>query len=122
MLRTTFLLLALVPPAFATDVLPGVRFSTHDAPVDGTADSFNNSPFEGLIRLVASQEDRAMQEFDVAPFAGQTIVSATISGTVAVNNSVDNGPRTFDFRLYAGNGAADLADHAVTAVLVGTGV
>jgi hypothetical protein len=122
MLRTAFALSFLAAPALATDVLPGVRFSTHDAPVDGIADSFNNSPFEGLIRLVASQEDRAMQEFDVAAFAGQTITSATISGRVAVNNAFDNGPRTFDFRLYAGNGTADLSDHALAAVLVGTGM
>jgi hypothetical protein len=121
MLRCALLLPVLCVPAAATDLLPGLRFSTHDQPVDGTADSFNAAPFEGLIRLVASQEDRAMQEFDVAAFAGATIANATISGTVAVNNAFDNGPRSFEFRLYAGNGVADLADHAVAAVLVGAG-
>ncbi len=122
MLRSAFALFVLTAPqAFATDVLPTVRFSTHDAPIDGSADSFNNSPFEGLLRLVASQEDRAMQEFDVAAFAGQSVTSATISGTVAVNNAFDNGVRTFDFRLYSGNGVADLSDHAIASSLVGSG-
>ncbi len=122
MLRTALVVLALTAPAaFATDVLPTVRFSTHDAPIDGTADSFNGSPFEGLLRLVASQEDRAMQEFDVAAFTGQSVTSATISGTVAVNNAFDNGVRTFDFRLYSGNGVAELSDHAIASTLVGSG-
>ncbi|MCY2960427.1 MAG: hypothetical protein NTY35_09715 [Planctomycetota bacterium] len=115
-----FLVLA-APSALATDVVPTVLASTHDAPVDGTADSFNGSPFEGLIRLVSSQEDRAIQEYSVAAFTGQTVMSATLTGTVAVNNAFDNGVRTFEFRLYAGNGAADLSDHSIAAVLVGTG-
>ncbi len=124
MIRTTRMLLALflaAPHALATDVVPTVLASTHDAPVDGTADNFNGSPFEGLIRLVASQEDRAIHEYSVAAFTGQTLLNATLTGRVAVNNAFDNGVRTFEFRLYAGNGAADLSDHSIAAVLVGTG-
>jgi len=124
MIRRSFALLALLLAAThaeATDVVPTVLASTHDAPVDGNADSFNGSPFEGLIRLVASQEDRAIHEYPVAAFTGQTVLNATLTGTVAVNNAFDNGVRTFEFRLYAGNGAADLSDHSIVAVLVGTG-
>jgi hypothetical protein len=122
MIRSALLLLAFAAPsALATDLSPTIKASTHDAPVDGNADSFNATPFEGLIRVVASQEDRALQEFDVSAFAGLTLQSATLSGTIYVNNAFDNGVRTFDFLLYAGNGVADLSDHAIPAVVVGTG-
>ncbi len=114
--------LLLPATAAATDVAPTVRVSIHDAPIDGTGDSFNASPFEGLIRKVApTQEDRAIQEFDVAPFTTQPLVSATLSGTVFVNNAFDNGVRTFAFRLYAGDGLGTLGDYQVPATQVGTG-
>jgi hypothetical protein len=114
----------LAAPAFAapTDVTPAVRASIHDQPQDGTGDTFNAAPFEGLLRRIdPTQEDRAIEEYDVAAFAGQTIGSAVIAGRVAVNNAFDVGPRSFEFRLYAGNGAADLLDFATTSVVVGTG-
>ena len=105
-----------------TTVSPSVFASIHDAPMDGVGDSFNASPFEGLIREISpSQEDRAIQEFDVSAFVGQTLSSAVISGSVHVNNAFDNGVRTFDFQLYAGNGAADLADFHSPGVVVGSG-
>ncbi|MEM6568718.1 MAG: hypothetical protein AAF726_21255 [Planctomycetota bacterium] len=107
--------------AAAQSLTPSVVFSVHDEPVDGQGDSFNGSPFEGLIRTQSSRADRAMQEFDVTGLSGQLVLSATISGQVRVNNAFDNGVRTFDFLLYAGNGAADLADYQVAAVVVGSG-
>ncbi len=110
------------PSAFATDVAPTVIASIHDAPIDGIGDSFNSAGFGGLIRrVVPGQEDRAIQEYAVAPFAGQPVLSATLTGTVFVNNAFDNGVRTFEFHLYAGNGNAELSDYSIAATLVGTG-
>ena len=100
---------------------PAVVASVHDEPVDGLGDSFNASPFEGLIRTQSTRADRAIQEYDVTAVAGQSILSATIHGRVAVNNATDNGVRTFAFRLYHGNGSADLSDYQVAATLAGTG-
>jgi len=107
--------------ALATDIAPTVKASIHDAPVDGIGDTFNNPPFEGLLRKTSTQEDRAIQEFDVSAFTSTTIQSAMLSGRVFVNNSFDNGPRTFDFLLYAGNGTADLTDFQIAATVVGMG-
>jgi len=122
MIRSSLFVLVLCPPsAFATDVAPTVRASIHDAPVDGVGDTFNATPFEGLIRRVTGQADRAIQEYAVAPFSGQPVLSATLTGTVSVNNAFDNGVRTFEFRLYAGNGVADLGDYSIPTTLVGTG-
>ncbi|MBK7645333.1 MAG: hypothetical protein IPJ19_20235 [Planctomycetes bacterium] len=102
-------------------VTPAFAASIHDEPVDGIGDSFNATPFEGLIRTQSTRADRAIQEYDVSAFAGQSIASATLVGRVAVNNAFDNGVRTFDFKLYAGNGVADLGDYQISATLVGTG-
>ena len=43
-----------------------IKASIHDAPRVGLGDTFNLSPFEGLLRQVASQEDRAILEYDVS--------------------------------------------------------
>jgi hypothetical protein len=113
------LVLAPLAPASATDIPPTVTASVRDQPLDGVGDSFNAVPFQGLIRISATLEDRAIQEFDVAAFTGATLTSGTLSGTMYVNNSFDVGPRGFDFLLYGGNGAADLTDFQITATLVG---
>ena len=115
------ILLAPLASASATDLFPTVQASIHDAPVDGAGDTFNATPFQGLVRKGgATQEDRAIQEFDVSAFTGASLASATISGTVSSNNAFDVGVRTFDFVLYAGNGVADLSDYQIAAVSVGT--
>ena len=108
---------AFTPQVFA----PSVAASVHDEPVDGLGDSFNASPFEGLIRTQSTRADRAIQEYDVSSLSGQSIQSATLSGRVAVNNSFDNGVRTFDFVLYSGNGTADLSDYQISGTVVGSG-
>jgi hypothetical protein len=102
-------------------IAPSVVASIHDEPVDGLGDSFNATPFEGLIRTQSSRADRAIQEYDVSALTGQSITSATLAGRVAVNNGADNGIRTFDFLLYDGNGGADLGDYQVSANVVGSG-
>jgi hypothetical protein len=124
LLGSTFLALlgATTGPARAQQVFaPVFAASVHDEPVDGIGDSFNATPFEGLIRVQSTREDRALEEYDLGSIAGQSIASATLSGRVAVNNAFDNGVRTFDFLLYAGNGVADLSDFQIPAALVGTG-
>lgn len=108
-------------PAAAQTFAPVVRASIQDSPRDGLGDAFSNPPFEGLLRQTASTEERAIQEFDVASLSGAAIQSATLSGKVSVNNSFDNGPRTFSFSLYAGNGTAELTDFQIAATQVGVG-
>ncbi|MCA9288755.1 MAG: hypothetical protein KDA05_09240, partial [Phycisphaerales bacterium] len=99
-----------------------IKASIHDAPRDGVGDSFNASPFEGLLRQTSTQEDRAVLEYDVSVIpTGATITSATLAGRVFVNNAFDNGLRTFDFSLYQGNGVADLSDFEIASTVVGSG-
>jgi len=114
--------LALADTTLAQQILtPAISFSVHDEPIDGLGDTFNATPFEGLIRTQSTRADRALQEFDVSSLAGQLVVSATLAGEVNVNNSFNNGVRTFDFGLYAGNGVADLGDYQAPTLLVGSG-
>jgi len=106
----------------ATDLTPTVIASIHDSPMDGLGDSFNATPFTGLLRKVTSSgiEDRAIQEFNAAAFAGATLQSAQLSGGIGSNNAFDVGVRTFDFVLYAGNGTADFSDFQVAGTVVGS--
>ncbi len=120
-MRSLLCVLALAAAASAQTFGPSVSNSIHDAPRDGLGDSFNAPTFPGLLRQTSTQEDRAVQEFDLTALAGATLQSATLSGTVSVNNAFDNGPRTFDFALYAGNGTVDLSDFQVAAIIVGGG-
>lgn len=113
--------LLLCAAASAQTFTPIVRASIKDSPRDGLGDAFTAAPFEGLLRQTSSAEERAIQEFDLSALAGAAIQSATLSGQVAVNNSFDNGLRTFEFSLYAGNGVAELSDFQISAVAVGTG-
>jgi hypothetical protein len=106
--------------AGADDLTPLVVASIHDEPLDGQGDSFNGSPFEGLLRQQSYREDRAIQEYDVSAYAGMTVSSATISGKIYVNNGGGTWPRVFDFILYAGNGQADLSDFQIAGTVVGT--
>ncbi len=103
--------------AIGDDLNPVAVFSVHDEPVDGSGDSFN--AFTGLLRTQSTRADRAMQEFDVGAFAGFTVTSATISGQIFNNNAGGTFPRTFDFDLYSGNGAADLTDYQIASTKVG---
>lgn len=108
-------------PCGAQTITPSVVASIHDEPRDGLGDSFNTSPFTGLLREQTSREDRAVHEFDLTSLIGQSISSAVLSGRVSVNNAANVGVRTFDFLIYAGNGVADLTDFEIPANLVGSG-
>ena len=109
--------LALSGTAHADDLSPVVAFSVLDQPLDGNGNTIN--AFTGLIRTQSTRADRAMQEFDVSAFAGFTVTSATISGTIFNNNAGGTFPRTFDFQLYTGNGVADVSDYEISAASVG---
>src|SRR5262245_18524113 len=97
-----FLALFLAFPTFAAaqSFAPSIVASIKDSPRDGLGDSFNASPFDGLIRQDPFIKDRAVQEFDLTQVAGAFLQRATLSGTIYVNNAFDVGPRNFDFTLY----------------------
>jgi len=116
------LFLAVFAPSVRAQTFTAVAHaSIHDSPRDGIGDSFNAAPFEGLLRQTSSVEDRAIQEFNCTLLTGATIISATLAGQVSVNNAADNGVRTFDFALYAGDGFADLTDFQIPATVIGSG-
>ncbi len=109
----------ILTPAAADDLLPAVRASIHDEPRDDVGDSFNNSPFEGLLRVQSHRADRAIAEYDLSAFAGGNVNSATIHGTIFNNNAGGDFPRVFEFVIYAGNGQADLSDYQIDGTVVG---
>lgn len=105
---------------WADQLMPIVAASIHDEPRDGLGDSFNADPFTGLLREQSTREDRAILEYDASAFVGGGIDSATVAGRVDVNNSFDNGVRTFNVIIYSGNGLADLSDFQVGGTVIGS--
>ncbi len=109
--------------AYAEDIPASVKFSVRDSGNNGTPDVLTDSGFfNGLIRNVSSNQDRALVEFDISSLAGQTILDAAIVGQIANNNSSGTWPRTYEFDLYSGNGLAELADYDVAGDLAGNAV
>lgn len=107
-------------PAF-TALAPVFRASIHDAPADGIGDSFNQSPFEGLLRQQSgTREDRAVAEFDLS--TQETVTGGTLDFRLSVNNSLGTENRHFNIYLYHGNGQADLDDYSISGILVGSAV
>lgn len=107
----------------AVTITPSVRASIQDQQIDGIVDSFNSSPFEGLLRRglppVRFVEDRAIVEFDLNTFAGQELLQSELDFTLFVNNSGGDQVRLFDVILYSGNGTADLSDFSIAGTTVG---
>ncbi len=119
-MTATCVLAALSGLAMADDFSPVAVGSVLDQPRDGVGDVLE-ATFTGLIREQSTRENRAFQEFDVSSLAGMNVISAQISGRVAVNNSFDNGVRSFQFIIYQGDGAVTLSDFGATGPVVGTG-
>jgi hypothetical protein len=104
--------------ALGQEVLPQVWGYADDSPRDGVANTVSTAGT--FIRETASSEYRAFAEYHMAAFAGMTIQSATLSGQIHVNNSFDNGPRTFNLELYTADGVIALGDFNAPATVVGS--
>ena len=110
-------------PAIADLLVPVFQASIHDEPIDGTGDSFNASPLEGLLRRQDSEgllrEDRAVAEFDLVDYQASVPFSAVIDFSLVVNNFDGLQTRSFDVFLYGGNGMADLSDYSLAGTNIG---
>ncbi|MDY6783264.1 MAG: PEP-CTERM sorting domain-containing protein [Cyanobacteriota bacterium] len=106
----------------AAIITPSVRASIQDQQIDGIIDSFNSSPFEGLLRRALPParfvEDRAIVEFDLNTFAGQELLQSQLDFTLFSNNSGGDQIRLFDVILYSGNGTAELSDFSIAGTTV----
>lgn len=106
--------------ARALTITPSILASIHDESLDGFGDSFNTSPFEGLLRQQAFREDRAILEFDLSSIYNTNILEATLTFDLIVNNAGGSQFREFDIFLYTGNGVADLFDFSSTDHIIST--
>ena len=103
--------------AISATLTPVVAGGLDDNPKDGVVDSVLEAMF---ILDAASRQISAIAEYDATIFDGQLISSASISGTIHVNNSLDTGVRLIDVLLFSGNGVLDETDFNISAVNVGT--
>ncbi len=67
-----------------------------------------------------SVEKRAIIEYDISGFAGSTISTAVLGGTIYVNNSADTGDRIIQLGLYSGDGLVSVADYDPSRANVGS--
>jgi hypothetical protein len=65
-------------------------------------------------------EYRVVYEHSLSSFAGSTILSATVSGVIQVNNPLNVGVRQFKFGIYSGNGVGDLSDFQIPVTSIGS--
>ncbi len=100
--------------ALAPHVVGSVRDTS---PRDGVGDYLDDAPF---IANVNGGQYRALVEYDLRDLPRGTVLSASLTGKVGPNNSVNTGTREHRLELYTGNGVIDLDDYAVSAIAGGT--
>jgi hypothetical protein len=83
--------------------------------VNGLDNSVSSIPY---ISNSFANAYSAILEFNVAGF-GTSASAARISGTIAVNNAFDNGPRTMAIEIFAGHAGVQAGDYSVPAMEVG---
>lgn len=126
-LVTVLLLAALtgMNDAHAVTVAPSAWASIHDGPIDGGGDGFNSD--SGLLASMvaglpaeAAYKDIVIVEYDLSPFAGQTLAEVTLDFEVEALDLAEPQLRAFDLFTYSGNGTADLGDFSRGATYVDT--
>lgn len=118
-LAVPFLFVAGAPaPAVAEDLFALFGASIHDEPRDGLGDSFNDPPFEGLIRLQSTREDRAVLEYQTAHLVGERLGRVAITGVIHNNNAGGQWPRIFDVVVYPADGTPHLDDFSAAGEVV----
>jgi hypothetical protein len=85
--------------------------------VDQVSNTVGSVPY---ISNSSANQYSAILEYDLSAFAGGTIQSATIAGTIFVNNSFDTGARTIAIEFFAGHSDVELGDATAQATTVGT--
>jgi hypothetical protein len=84
--------------------------------VNGLDNTISSVPY---ISNSSANAYSAILQFNVAAFASGSVSSARISGTIAVNNAFDTGPRTMAIEIFAGHAGVQVGDFSVTATEVG---
>jgi hypothetical protein len=95
-------------------VIGGIRDTL---PVDGVGNTVTTSPF--IYNNTNNGQHRAIVEYDVSALPKGLVLSASLTGRVGPNNSLDTGLREHLVEVYTGNGVVDLADYNVPGIEAG---
>jgi hypothetical protein len=90
---------------------------TASGSVDQVSNTVDSRP---LISNNDNNRYSAILEYDLSSFTASSVTSATIAGTVFVNNALDQGNRTIAIEIFAGHSGVSLGDATVQATTVGT--
>jgi hypothetical protein len=104
-------------PLHADSLAPLVVGGVVDvAPKNGIGNMLDDGPF---IANVPNGQYRAIIEYNLASVPHGQVLSASLTGKVGPNNSLDVGVRTHRVEVYAGNGVVDLNDYSIPAYFAG---
>lgn len=97
---------------------PVVTASALDNNLDGIGDVLTDP--STLVQLDPGGEHRALLEFDITQTLLPNYTDIKIMVRIDALDTLNLGPRQFNFFLYDGDGVASLADFQVPGVLIGT--
>jgi hypothetical protein len=95
-------------------VVGGIRDTL---PIDGVGNTVVTAPF--IYNNTNNGQHRAIVEYDVSALTKGLVLSASLTGRVGPNNSLDTGLREHLVEVYTGNGVVDLADYNVPGIEAG---
>jgi hypothetical protein len=110
-------MLSVTGRGLADTLQPSVVGAAVDSDNDGIGDRIDVRPL--ITNAPPLERFSTILEYDVGAFQLLSLTEGRLAGTIFTNNFMDTGPRTFDIRLFAGNGSLDAADFHAPGVSVG---
>ena len=108
-------------PRSSGTLQPFAYSGIEDSGANGTPDTLLSGAFISRTPGGANPaERRAAFEYDVTGYAATGIASATLTGTLSMNNANDTGPRIVNVDLYSGDGLITTLDFNLAALTAGS--
>ncbi len=109
-------------PRTGATLAPFAYSGIEDTDGGGSGDVFMDSAFINAVdpSFTPHNVRKAMFEYDVTGYSSPSITSATVSGTLHVNNALDTGVRTINVQLYTGDGVMTLGDFNIASTAAGS--
>jgi hypothetical protein len=108
-------------PRTSGTLQPFAYSGIEDTGANGTADTLLNGAFISRTPGGANPaERRAAFEYDVTGYGVTGIASATLTGTLFMNNANDTGTRTVNVDVYSGDGLITTLDFSLASLTAGS--
>jgi hypothetical protein len=111
--------LSLAADTFRASVVAGIADTNRNGVPDGF---YNGGSIDSAyyIQKTPQSEIRNISEYNLSPYAGMTLTSASLKMAITANNGYGAKYRQYNVCLYPGNGHADLIDFSAAGTLCDT--